>query len=92
MALSRAYASAKVADVAKMRPLNRRWVAHPPVRSMAVPHLTATVVLNPNVLPDYHLNLIVSSEGPVPPFLSIEFCRNRLSSFCVTLLTNKQTN
>jgi len=47
MALSRAHASAKAADVAKLLLLNETQVTHPPVRSLAMPYLTVITLTLP---------------------------------------------
>ena len=54
---------------------------------MSTVTLTLTLTLRD---PAYHRHLM---GAPWPMrHLSIEFCENRLNSFYVTLLTNKQTN
>ena len=46
----------------------------------------------PTIPPDYHQNLMVSFVAHVPPSFLPIFFKNRLSSICVILLANKQTN
>jgi len=76
-------ANSKAVDVAvKQTPGN----TYPPMRSIVVPHLTLTLTLTSSDT-NYHQNLTVSSLWLTCRLYS-EFCENRLSSFCVILLTN----